>query len=81
MRCRDFISYIWQILFGQTMLAGDNPPAANSQKAKASGRPASPDGQLVEWWKVRPKQDAKPRQNAMAPGSAGRFLMNEVTTE
>ncbi|KAL6751848.1 hypothetical protein V8C86DRAFT_644906 [Haematococcus lacustris] len=32
---------------------------------------------LVEWWKIRPKQNAPPRQSGMTSGSQGRFIMNE----
>ncbi|GFH08304.1 hypothetical protein HaLaN_03245 [Haematococcus lacustris] len=33
---------------------------------------------LVEWWKIRPKQNAPPRQSGMTSGSQGRFILNEV---
>uniref|UniRef100_A0A6T8QV16 Peptidase S54 rhomboid domain-containing protein n=1 Tax=Chlamydomonas leiostraca TaxID=1034604 RepID=A0A6T8QV16_9CHLO len=40
--------------------------------AKPAGKP-----EMIEWWKVKPRQSAPPRQFGMAPGSHGRFVMNE----
>ncbi|KAF5833139.1 hypothetical protein DUNSADRAFT_10658 [Dunaliella salina] len=35
------------------------------------------DEELVEWWRIRPRQSAPPRTKTMAPGSSGRFVMSE----
>uniref|UniRef100_A0A7S3VU54 Peptidase S54 rhomboid domain-containing protein n=1 Tax=Dunaliella tertiolecta TaxID=3047 RepID=A0A7S3VU54_DUNTE len=35
------------------------------------------DEELVEWWRIRPRQSAPPRTKTMAPGPSGRFVMSE----
>jgi len=55
------------------LLGSDSEDAPSSSQRSVS----PPEGKMVEWWKVKPRQAAPPRQTAMSSGTQGRFIMNE----
>jgi hypothetical protein len=77
--CADIYG-MWQIHLARAammdLLIGKLSPTAtpSSQPLKSTD--------VVEWWRIAPKQTSPPRRNGLAPpGSHGRFVVGEVRKE